>query len=323
MLSAYVPTGTSLEQKIIENGADVPDAAVWIDLVNPAGGEDKWVERLVGVAIPTREEMQEIELSSRLYVENGARYMTATLMCQSDTPIPKTTPVTFILSGHRLITVRYDEPKPFAIARHKLTRYCPASVSGETVFIDLLDAVVDRCADILERVGTEIDQVSHNIFERERSRTPKFYTVILQTIGRKGELASKVRESLVSITRLLIFVANQVDDMRWAKDQRAQLKSMQRDAQALSDHATYLTNNVTFLLDALLGVVSIEQNNIIKIFSVAAVAFMPPTLIASIYGMNFKHMPELDWMAGYPFAIILMLVAAILPFVYFKWKKWL
>ena len=323
MLFAYVPTGTSLEQKVVEEGSEVPDNAVWIDLVNPAGGEDKLVERLVGVAIPTREEMQEIELSSRLYVENGARYMTATLMCQSDTPVPKTTPVTFILAGHRLITVRYDDPKPFAVARHKLTRSCPASVSGETVFMDLFDAVIDRCADILERVGVEIDQVSHNIFERERSRTPKFYTVILQTIGRKGELASKVRESLVSIGRLLIFVANEAEGMRWAKDQRAQLKSMQRDAQSLSDHAAYLTNNVTFLLDAMLGVVTIEQNNIIKIFSVAAVAFMPPTLIASIYGMNFRHMPELDWYLGYPLAIILMITAAILPYLYFKWRKWL
>ena len=323
MLFAYVPTGTSLEQKVVEEGSEVPDNAVWIDLVNPAGGEDKLVERLVGVAIPTREEMQEIELSSRLYVENGARYMTATLMCQSDTPVPKTTPVTFILAGHRLITVRYDDPKPFAVARHKLTRSCSASVSGETVFIDLFDAVIDRCADILERVGVEIDQVSHNIFERDRSRTPKFYTVILQTIGRKGELASKVRESLVSIGRLLIFVANEAEGMRWAKDQRAQLKSMQRDAQSLSDHAAYLTNNVTFLLDAMLGVVTIEQNNIIKIFSVAAVAFMPPTLIASIYGMNFRHMPELDWYLGYPLAIILMITAAILPYLYFKWRKWL
>ena len=127
-----------------------------------------------------------------------------------------------------------------------------------------------------------------------------------------------MRESLVSIGRLLIFVANEAEGMRWAKDQRAQLKSMQRDAQSLSDHATYLTNNITFLLDAMLGVVTIEQNNIIKIFSVAAVAFMPPTLIASIYGMNFKHMPELDWQAGYPFAIVLMLVAAILPFRLFQ-----
>ena len=323
MLSAYVPAGTSLEQKIVEPGQDVPEAAVWIDLVTPTPGEDKLVERLVGVAIPTREEMQEIELSSRLYVENGARYMTATLMCQSDTPSPKTTPVTFILAGHRLITVRYDEPKPFDVARHKLTRYCPQTVSGESVFIDLLDAVIDRCADLLERVGAEIDQVSHNIFDRDRARTPKFYTVLMQTIGRKGELASKIRESLVSIGRLLIFAANEAEGQRWAKDQRAQLKSMQRDARSLSDHATYLASNVTFLLDAMVGVVTIEQNNIIKIFSVAAVVFMPPTLVASIYGMNFKHMPELNWEYGYLVAIALMILAAILPYLYFKWRKWL
>ena len=154
----------------------------------------------------------------------------------------------------------------------------------------------------------------------DRSRT---YNDILKTIGRKGDLTSKVRESLVSIGRLLLFLANEADGMRWAKDMRAQLKAMQRDVQSLSDHATYLTNKITFLLDAMLGVVSLEQNNIIKIFSVAAVVFMPPTLVASIYGMNFKHMPELDWEFGYPIAIVLMLVAAVLPYFFFKWKKWL
>ena len=323
MLAVYTPGASSLEHRIMAEGEPLPEAAVWLDLVNPTTSEDKLVERLVGIAVPTREEMQEIELSSRLYYENGARYMTATLMCQSDSPIPKTTPVTFILSGHRLITVRYDEPRPFAIVKHKLGKFCPANVSGESVLIDLLDAVVDRAADILERIGVEIDAVSRNIFERERSRKPKFYSVILQTIGRKGDLTSKVRESLVSIGRLLLFLANEADGMRWAKEPRAQLKSMQRDVQSLSDHATYLTNNITFLLDAMVGVVTIEQNNIIKIFSVVAVVLMPPTLLASIYGMNFKHMPELDWTFGYPFALLLMVIAAILPFLYFKWRKWL
>ena len=323
MLAVYTPGASSLEHRIMAEGEPLPEAAVWLDLVNPTTSEDKLVERLVGIAVPTREEMQEIELSSRLYYENGARYMTATLMCQSDSPIPKTTPVTFILSGHRLITVRYDEPRPFAIVKHKLGKFCPANVSGESVLIDLLDAVVDRAADILERIGVEIDAVSRNIFERERSRKQKFYSVILQTIGRKGDLTSKVRESLVSIGRLLLFLANEADGMRWAKEPRAQLKSMQRDVQSLSDHATYLTNNITFLLDAMVGVVTIEQNNIIKIFSVVAVVLMPPTLLASIYGMNFKHMPELDWTFGYPFALLLMVIAAILPFLYFKWRKWL
>jgi magnesium transporter len=145
----------------------------------------------------------------------------------------------------------------------------------------------------------------------------------MRAIGRKGDLNSKVRESLVSIGRLVLFLANEADGMKWPKEMRAQLKVMQRDVGSLSDHASYLSNKITFLLDAMLGMVSIEQNNIIKIFSVASVALMPPTLIASIYGMNFKHMPELEWTFGYPFALVLMIVAAILPYIYFKWRRWL
>jgi magnesium transporter len=322
MLWVYVPRGTSLDRIPVTSDAEVPESGVWFDLVNPNLQEDKIVERQVGAAVPTREEMQEIEVTSRLYVENGARYMTATLMCQSDTDTPKTTAVTFILAGHRLITVRYDEPRPFMIVGNKLGRVCSPAVNGESVLMDLLDAVIDRAADILERIGAEVDQVSHDIFEQEAGHA-KSHQEILKIIGRKGDLTSKVRESLVSIGRLLLYLANEADSMRWAKETRSQLRGMQRDVQSLSDHATYLANKITFVLDAMLGVVFIEQNNIIKIFSIAAVVLMPPTLVASIYGMNFKHMPELDWTLGYPIAIGLMLIAAALPYFIFKWKKWL
>jgi magnesium transporter len=204
-------------------------------MVTPTVQEDKMVEKLLGIAVPTREEMQEIEVSSRLYVENGARYMTATLMCQSDTATPKTTPVTFILSGHKLATVRYDDPRPFAIVEHKLARSCPAKITGELVMMDLLDAVVDRSADILERIGVEVDQVSHTIFEPEDEPKPPSYKDVLKALGRKGDLTSKVRESLVSIGRLLLFLSNEAESMRWAKDVRAHLQSMRRDTASLSD----------------------------------------------------------------------------------------
>jgi magnesium transporter len=325
MLAIYHPQGTCLDRKQVESEADAPANSVWFDLVSPSTPEDRLVERAVGIAVPTREEMQEIEVTSRLYVENGARYMTATLMCQSDTANPRTTPVTFILADHRLVTVRYDEPRPFSIVTNKLARHCPVTVSGESVLMDILDAVIDRAADILERIGAEVDQVSHDIFEpsgtaADRARS---YNDIMKTIGRKGDLTTKVRESLVSIGRLLLFLANEADSLRWPKEMRAQIKGMQRDVQSLSDHATYLSNKITFLLDAVVGVVTIEQNNIIKIFSVAAVVLMPPTLVASIYGMNFRHMPELDLWFGYPLAVAMMLTAGALPFLYFKWKKWL
>jgi magnesium transporter len=324
MLSVYISRGTSLERITVEPGQPAPEGAVWIDLISPTVQEDKLVEALLGIAVPTREEMQEIEVSSRLYVENGGRYMTATLMCQSDTATPKTTPVTFILSTHRLLTVRYDDPRPFAIVEHKLARTCPPKVSGETVLMDLLDAVIDRSADIQERISAEVDQVSHSIFEPDDEADPPSYKEVLKALGRKGDLTSKVRESQVSVGRLLSFLANEAEGMKWAKDARLQLQSMQRDVTSLSDHATYLANKITFLLDALLGIVSIQQNDIIKIFSIAAVVFMPPTLVASIYGMNFHiGMIELDWTFGYPFALALMVLAAVVPIVFFKWKKWL
>jgi magnesium transporter len=325
MLVAYIPNGPSLERRVIPADGEVPEEAVWLDLVNPAPNEDKVIERLLHIAVPTREEMQEIEVSSRLYVEHHARFMTATLMCNSDTAAPQTTAVTFILARHRLVTVRYDEPRPFMIVGNKLTRACPTGVTGENVLMDLLDAVIDREADLLERIGIEVDKVSHDIFDPHGEGPDRSlsYNDMLKTIGSKGDLTSKVRESLVSLGRLLLFLANEAEGMRWPKDTRLQLTSMQRDVQSLSDHATYLSNKITFLLDAMLGVVTIEQNNIIKIFSVAAVALMPPTLVGTIYGMNFHNMPELDWRFGYPMALGLMLVSGVLPYLFFKWRKWL
>ncbi len=323
MLAAFVPTATALRRIDNSDRSALPENTVWVDLVKPTPGEDKLIEKLIGVEIPTREEMQEIEISSRLYIDHGARYMTATLMCQSDTA-PRTTPVTFILANHRLVTVRYDDPKPFAIVDHKLSRSCAPQISGEMVLMELLDAVIDRCADILEHAGADVEQLSHDIFEPESERRgAKMYSDILIAIGRKGDLTSKVRESLVSIGRLATFVAAAVDGVKWSKEMREQLKTMQRDVASLTDHATYLGNKIQFVLDAMLGVVNLEQNNIIKLFSVMAVVLMPPTLIASIYGMNFKDMPELEHPLGYPLALLAMVLAAVLPYVFFKWKRWL
>ena len=325
MFSVFIPSESSLKKAVVKDLSELPENVVWIDLVKPTAAEDRAVERLAGVAVPTREDMQEIEISSRLYIENSARYMTATLMCNSDTDMPKTTAVTFILAGHRLVTVRYDEPKPFALVEHKLARSCAAAITGEMVLMELLDAVIDRCADILERCGADIDQVSHDIFEPESERHghAKQYSQILIAIGRKGDLTSKVRESLVSIGRLVTFLSAVMEGVKWTKDMREQLKTMQRDVSSLTDHASYLSNKITFVLDAMLGVVNLEQNNIIKLFSVMAVVLMPPTLIASIYGMNFKGMPELEWTHGYPYALVAMALAAVLPYVLFRWKKWL
>ena len=219
MLAVYTPRGSALVRKQVEADIALPENALWIDLELPTPSEDKAVEDALGISVPTLREMQEIEITSRLYVENGARYMTATLMAHQDTEVPTTTPVTFILAGHRLITVRYDEPRPFVIVNHRLERACPVNATGETIMMDILDAVIDRLADVLEHMGNDVEQVSRDIFD-PKAPAGDFnnYSRILHTIGKKGDVTSKVRESLVSIGRVLLYLANEADSRPVAQD---------------------------------------------------------------------------------------------------------
>lgn len=325
MLFAHVLRGATLERIEIKEGEACPPGAIWLDMVTPTAAEDKIVEAAVKVSVPTREEMAEIEVSSRLYIENGARYMTATVLYNTETEKPATTPVTFILAGQTLVTVRYDEPKPFTFLTLKLSKACSINATGPTIMVELLDTIIDRVADILERIAAETEKVSSRVFERNAARDDpnQRYQAILRSIGRKGDLLSKARESLVSMNRLVLFFSSEAENTGLQKDQRSHLKSVARDISSLTDHAHFLANKITFLLDATLGMVSLEQNNVIKLFSVMAVTLMPPTLIASIYGMNFEHMPELKWVFGYPLALVAMVIAAVGPYLFFKWKRWL
>ncbi|MGE0715276.1 MAG: magnesium transporter CorA family protein [Alphaproteobacteria bacterium] len=303
-------------------------SATWIDLVDPSAEEGRLVARGLGVAIPTREEMEEIEPSARLYAEEGAEFMTVTAVARIDTDEPIKTPVTFILKGATLVTVRYAEPRPFAIFAARAQR--PGATScgtGELTMLGLIEAMVDRLADGLERAGNEIDTLSHAVF-RNKAGTAKRKSSDLQSvieqIGRRGDLLTMIRESLVSINRLLTYhTAVEGADRKASKEARQKAKTLLRDTVSLGDHAGFLSGKINFLLDATLGLINLEQNQIIKIFSVAAVVFLPPTLVASIYGMNFDAMPELKWALGYPWALGLMVISAILPYLYFKRRGWL
>ncbi|MCJ8144614.1 magnesium transporter CorA family protein [Ancylobacter sp. A5.8] len=325
MITAYCPRGGALQRVSLTPDSALPDDAVWIDLFEPTPDEDQRVEAALGIAIPTREEMVEIEPSSRLRVEGGASYMTGSVVCNSETEHPRLSEVSFILSGGRLTTVRYAQSRPFSMTESRLGKSCPPGYSGEQLMLELLDAIVDRAADIIERLSAEIEGVSHRVFERDEASAggSQRYRILLRMIGARATLASQVRESLVSMGRLATFLAAENGVRHFSKDQRVMIKSQQRDIASLNNHVSYLGDKVTFLLDATLGMVSIEQNNIIKIFAVLSVVLMPPTLIASIYGMNFEHMPELDERWGYPAALVAMMVAAIVPYLLFKWKRWL
>lgn len=301
----------------------VPHDAVWYDLLHPSFEEDHAIEALLGIAVPTREEMSEIEASSRLYIDNGAIYVTGSLIVRSELEKPDITPVTFILAKGRLVTVRYDEPRSFAMVKARLGRATRADITGTGVLLELLETIIDRIADVLELVSSEVGELSHHIFARDETAGGNRYKILLKRIGRAGDLSSHARESLVSLNRMVAFITNEADSMALSKEQRAYLKTMVRDISSLNDHVGFLANKITFLLDATLGMVSLTQNDIIKLFSVMSVVMMPPTLIASIYGMNFKAMPELDWPHGYPMALVLMIAAAIVPYALFRWKKWL
>jgi magnesium transporter len=324
MLTAYIARGDALERREIGPGASIPDKAVWIDLLAPTPDEDRLVEAAVGASVPTREEMVEIEPSSRLYVEGGGRYMTASLLCRVDDQAPQLTAVTFILSGSALVTVRYDEPKPFAWFAARACKPSSGELSSpEAVLMGLFDAIVDRLADILEHVGADIDDLSKVIFQRAGPQAyRKPYRQLLKTTGIKADLLSKARESLVTMQRVLLYLAAD-ETAKSSKEVKAQIRVLQRDVAALVEHASFLNSKLTFTLDAMLGMVGIAQNDIVKLFSVMAVVFLPPTLVASIYGMNFEAMPELAWSLGYPYALGLMLVSAVVPYLIFKWRGWL
>jgi len=323
MLTIYENRSGALERQ--KGKPRITEGALWIDLLNPTPAEEGQIERALKIEVPTREEQQEIEASSRLYQENGAYYMTATLLYQPEQGEPRTTPVTFILTGQRLITLRYAEPRAFSIYIARCNRSESELKSGAAVLIGLLETIIDRLADFIERIQAEVEGLSHSIFEIKggvASRQRRF-DVLLRAIGREGEITSKARESAHSFGRLLTFLVHAANERKEVKPLQARIRTAARDVVSLTDHATFLSGKIIFLLDATLGMVSIQQNDIIKIFSVAAVVFLPPTLIASIYGMNFRHMPELDWWFGYPLAIALMVLAAILPYLYFKRRGWL
>ncbi|GHE47643.1 magnesium transporter [Camelimonas fluminis] len=322
---ATTPEGEGfLERRMLVPGELFPADAIWVDLIEPSRAEARLAEAHYGVSVPTREDTDYIEPSELLYNENGARYMTTQLLFNvaHDAQLAS---VSFILARNTLITVRYDEPKAFIMFAHRAGRPGSGGLTAEQVMAGLIETIIDRAAEVLQNIGEEINTLSRQVFETKHDpgkRNAEFQDIV-QTLGHHGDLISKSRESLLSIERVMLFLTVAYRTARVPMELREQVRTNLRDLQSLEEHATFQSGKIQFLLDATLGLVNIEQNNIIKLFSVMAVVFMPPTLIASIYGMNFKAMPELDWKLGYPLALVGMVIAAIAPYFFFRWKKWL
>ena len=259
---------------------------IWLDMYSPSPAELRWVESAVGIEMPTREEMREIEASARAYEEGSALVLTATILVHADAPPPDTTEVTFILKGDVLVTLRYGDPQPFRTMTNRLERNGPMLASAHAVFFWLVDQIIARTADVLERASQDVDALSTQIFKAARRNEGDDRIDLVEAIsriGRDGDTTSKVRESLHTLQRLLLAVSvSEILPPAAKKEARMRAKALNRDIQSLMEHTGFVTANVNLLLDATLGMINIEQTNIIKIFSVLAIVFLPPTLIASM-----------------------------------------
>ena len=343
MITFSSPGVSSAQMGAAQHCAELTRTAVWIDMLEPSPEEEQALEAALGIGIPTREEMQEIELSSRLYEEDGVLFMTSTVMTKADTTKPESTAVTFVLLSDKLVTVRYADPVPFHAFHARREANVQRYQTANQILAGLVDAIIERVADILEGVGAKLDVISLKVFEPDsvlnlpfaigslkrsaggnaRKARQRNFVDILRHIGAASDLVSRSRESLVSLARLVLFYREMRTENGGTKESLAHIKTIIADLGSLSDHAGFLSTKVAFLLDATLGMINNEQNAIIKVLSLAALVFLPPTLVAGLYGMNFEHMPELKWVHGYPFAMLLMVISAVLPFLYLRRKGWL
>jgi len=332
MLTLYHSCAAPGEQPADIGKADLAANVAWIDLLKPEPEEVAFVERTTGLGVPSIEDLSEIESSSRLRHQNGAIYLSAPLIYRSADPDQRlTTPVGFVLTRERLITVRFEDITSFKTfsARELAGENDPLTSSA--VFAGLMDAITDRLADVLENIAAELDVLSHRLFHtpatepgsrRPPARESADLRIILRRVGNSGDLASKIRDSLLGVGRIVPYVSSLAAD--WLPPEvKLRLDTVRQDVLSLSDYDAHIVNKVQLLLDATLGLINVEQNNIIKVLTIVSVVGIPPTLVASMYGMNFKNMPELDWSWGYPYGLALILLSAILPVAWFKWRGWI
>ncbi|MBR2126397.1 MAG: magnesium transporter CorA family protein [Akkermansia sp.] len=310
-----------------EQGGQV-SGIFWIDLLTPTAEELRYAETLCAIEMPTKDEMREIEATSRLYCEDGARFMTTTVLSRVETDEPIIAEITFILKERVLITIRHTDSYSFRMFAQQLLRR--QDTNRDLVFIGLLESLVDRQADVLERFGADLDSLSKKVFlsprrRREKEESPDTDDLrdALEELGRVGDLITRQRDALVNLLRMITFAGNE-DSCGGAHDSLyVPLRPVSRDVNSLSEYASFLSNKINFMLDAVLGLINIEQNDIVKVFTIMSVVFLPPTLIASIFGMNFDHMPLLHSPWGFWISIVMMILAGAIPLIIFKLKRYI
>jgi magnesium transporter len=326
MLSFHAPGKAAIEAGM--DAKTIPSGVNWIDAVRPDPQEIAFLERTLGTEVPALETLSEIETSSRLRSEKDWLHLSIPMLHRRDGFMPALTPLGFILSKDVLLTVRFEQMKAFDDVPEILSR-SPTQVGGPSALIAILEVIVDHAADVLEGVGGDLDSVSEEIFSTNavnfRRHKPRKdgeqLRLVLRKVGRNGDLTSKVDDLLLGIARMVPYVAANAAPYLEAGT-RAKLKSLQRDITSLNEYERSLTNKIQFLLDATLGLTNINQNDVFRILTVVSVIGIPPTFVASMYGMNFKNIPEYDWSYGYQFGLLLIALSAIIPIIWFKRRGW-
>jgi magnesium transporter len=320
MIYAYTLSGDRLVP--VPDGTPL-DRAIWIDLLVPQPEQVQMVEAL-GFNVPTLADMEEIEISNRLFHEGGFDVMTVVLPGQSIHKLQTTGPVTFILSHDRLVTVRHHAPRPFETFPERADKSVAGCATPERVFLGLFEEIVGRLADLLEGTGRTLDTVARSVFSGGAATRPDLLQKALEDIGREGEVLGRVRLGLLTLERAITFFGQGTEARsRETGSLKTPVKALQRDLQALEVHADFLSARVAHVTDTTLGMVNLAQNTTVRILSVVAALFLPPTLIGTVYGMNFRDMPELEWQWGYPLALGLMVLSALLTWLFLRWKNWL
>jgi magnesium transporter len=326
MLSFHAPSKAGIE--VAADATMIPSGVNWIDAVRPDSREIAFLERLLGIEVPTLAALSEIESSSRLRTEKDWLHISIPMIYRIEGFMPALTPLGFAMSKDLLLTVRFKPMKAFEDCKANLARH-PLKPGGTGALSSVLEVIVDYIADMLESAGSDLDSVSEQIFgthkedaQYHRPREDSHHLrIIMRKLGRNGDLTSKIGDVLLGTARMLPFVATNAAPYL-ESDIRAKFKSLQRDVASLNDYETHLTDKIQFLLDATLGLTNIEQNNIFRILTVVSVVGIPPTFFASMWGMNFKNIHEYDWTYGYEFALFIIAVSALAPIIWFKWRAW-
>ncbi|HUI22234.1 MAG TPA: magnesium transporter CorA family protein [Methylocella sp.] len=327
MLSFHSPSAKA-EIPVTHDTSAIPPEVNWIDAVRPDAQEIAFLERALGIEVPTLAALSEIETSSRLRTEGDWLYLSIPMIYRTEGFMPALTPLGFILSKNLLLTVRFKPMKVFDDCKSNLSKH-PLQAGGPGALATILEVIVDHAADLLENNASDLDCLSEEVFGTHHIKTQRHRPLedgdrlrsVMHKIGRNGDLISKIEDVLLGIARMLPYIAANAAPYLEA-DIGTKLKSLQSDVTSLNDYETHLTDKIQFLLDATLGLTNIEQNNIFRILTVVSVVGIPPTFFASMWGMNFKNIHEYDWAYGYEFGLSVIAISAIIPILWFKWRGW-